>query len=219
MIAGNVQSNEGVTLVGAGNPGGEEIVKAMAFAPFVVAADGGANFCLAAGISPSAVIGDLDSIHDATRTALPEARFLQVAEQDSTDFEKCLTRIDAPFVLATGFADGRSDHSLAALSALARGLGPPTILLAKEDLIFAAPAQLKLNLPAGTRVSLFPLAKVRGRSAGLRWPIDGLTLDPMGRIGTSNEATGPVELTFESAGCLVLIPPEFLAEALTALTG
>lgn len=219
MVAENVHSNEGVTLVGAGNPGGEEIVKAVAIAPFVVAADGGANFCLAAGVRPAVVIGDFDSVTEDTRTALPEARFVEVTEQDSTDFEKCLNLIDAPFVLATGFTDGRVDHSLAALSALVQGLGPPTIIVGKDDLMFAAPAKLSLDLPAGTRVSLFPMQPLAGRSKGLRWTIDGLALDPMGRIGTSNEATGPVDLAFDGPGCIVLIPPAFLAEALTALTG
>ncbi|NNE81790.1 MAG: thiamine diphosphokinase [Silicimonas sp.] len=219
MNQSNVHSKSGITLVGGGDPDPSDIVEAVSFAPFVVAADGGADFCREADIDPAVVIGDLDSVSDTARAALPSVRFLQIPEQDTTDFEKCLSAIEAPFVLATGFTDGRLDHTLAALSVLARRIGPPTIVIGKEEVIFAAPASLSLKLPEGTRVSVFPMASVTGRSSGLRWPIDGLTLDPMGRVGTSNIATGPVAFDFKTPGALVLIPKAFLAEAISALTG
>ena len=76
-----------------------------------------------------------------------------------------------------------------------------------------------VDLPPGQRLSLFPMAPMRGRSKGLRWPIDGLTLDPMGRLGTSNEVIGPVELEFEAPGTIVLIPREHLDRSLAAITG
>lgn len=215
----NVQSQEGVTLVGAGLPRGQDVADAMIHAPFLVAADGGAAFCMSEQLTPRAVIGDFDSLDPALRDAMDGTRMIRVDEQISTDFEKCLTLIDAPFVIATGFTDGRLDHTMAALSVLARGLGPPTLMIGPEDVIFSAPARLALDLPPGTRLSLFPMAPVTGRSAGLEWPIDGLTLDPMGRIGTSNRVTGPVELAFDTPGCLVIIPRPGLAAALRALTG
>ena len=54
---------------------------------------------------------------------------------------------------------------------------------------------------------------VTGRSAGLRWPIEGLHLAPDGRIGTSNEALGPVHLEFDAPGMLVILPRAALAVA------
>ena len=219
MTLGKVQSDTGVTLVGAGRPHAPDIAASMALAPHLVAADGGANSCIAAGVEPCAVIGDLDSITDETRAALPEARIIEYADQDITDFEKCLRLIDAPFVIATGFTEGRLDHTLAVFSVLARCIGPPTIVLGIEDLAFAAPRRLVLDLPEGTRFSLFPMAPVNGCSTGLRWPIDGLTLDPLGRLGTSNLASGRVELEFDSPGCITLIPRLHLSLAISALTG
>ncbi|PWK54065.1 thiamine diphosphokinase [Silicimonas algicola] len=213
-----VQSDQGVTLVGGGRPSRPEIDRALALAPVLIAADGGANFCLDEGLEPVAVIGDFDSVRPGARTALSGARFLWVEEQESTDFEKCLTAIRAPFVLAAGFTDGRLDHTLAAFSVLVRTPGAPTILVGRHDIAFAAPARLTLDVPPGLRLSLFPMAPVTGRSAGLRWPIEGLSLDPMGRIGTSNETTGPVRLSFDGPGCVVLMPPEALPSALSALT-
>ena len=218
MTLGKVKSDTGVTLVGAGHPNAPDIAASMALAPHLVAADGGANSCIAADAEPCAVIGDLDSITNETRAALPKARILEYADQDITDFEKCLRLIDAPFVIATGFTDGRLDHTLAVLSVLARCIGPPTLVLGNEDVAFAAPRQLVLDLPVGTRFSLFPMTPVEGSSTGLRWPIDGLTLDPLGRLGTSNQASGRVELDFDSPGCITLIPKAHLSLAIAALT-
>ena len=215
----NVQSPHGVTLVGGGGLRRADLVDSVARAPTIVAADGGANSCISEGFAPDAVIGDFDSISAETRSALPDARFIEVSDQDTTDFEKCLTRIEAPFVLATGFSPGRLDHALAVLSVMARRIGPPVILLSSEDAVFAAPEQLALDVAEGTRLSLFPLGPVQGTSSGLRWPIDGIVLDPVGMVGTSNTATGPVRITFDRAGCLVLMPREALDPVLAGLLG
>ncbi len=73
-----------------------------------VGVDGGADHLLAAGVTPAAVIGDLDSLSDLARATFAEQTY-HIAEQETTDFEKALTRIDAARVLAVGFyrrADG-----------------------------------------------------------------------------------------------------------------
>ena len=219
MDHGNVQSQGGITLVGGGDPRREDIVESVSLAPTLVAVDGGANFCVSVGFVPRAVIGDFDSLRSDTRAALPDARFIEVDEQTSTDFEKSLTRVEAPFVLAVGFTEGRLDHTLAVFSALVRQVGPPTILIGREDIVFAVPDSMALDIEAGVRLSLFPMAPVQGRSSGLRWPIQGLCLDPMGRIGTSNITTGPVTLTFDRPGCLCLMPRAALLSAIAGITG
>ena len=219
MDNAQVQSRGGVTLIGAGHPRREDLDEALKLAPTLVAADGGAAYALAMGHRPAAVIGDYDSLDPEVLRGFSEAERLHVAEQDTTDFEKCLSRIDAPFVIATGVTAGRIDHALAAYSVLVRRVGPPTLILAEEDVVFAAPARVALDLPRGTRVSLFPMSPVTGRSQGLKWPIDGLDFAPDGQIGTSNEATGPVSLDFDAPGMLVILPRAALRAALAALTG
>lgn len=206
----------GVTLVGGGRVTPADWAEALPLAPVLVAADSGADAALAVGHWPEAVIGDLDSISDAARAALPAGRLHCIAEQDSTDLEKCLTRIDAPFVLAIGFAGPRLDHALAALTVMSRLPGPPVLLLAEEDVAFLAPPRLSLRLVPGTRVSLWPMGPVRARSSGLRWPLEGIGFAPAGRIGTSNEATGQVTLAVEGP-MLVLLPRPILRTALAAL--
>ena len=61
------------------------------------------------------------------------------------------------------------------------------------------------------------LALTLGRSEGLEWPINGLELDPMARIGTSNRATGPLRLEADGPGLLVILPRARLADVVAAL--
>lgn len=206
-----------VALVGAGPVAPEALGDCLARAGAAVAADGGAAALLAAGRVPDLVIGDLDSLRPRDRARLPPDRVHRVAEQDSTDFEKCLLRIEAPLVLATGFLGGRADHALAALSVLARGVGPPCVVLSAQDAVCHLPARLSLDLPLGTRVSLFPMAPVAGLSEGLRWPIEAIAFAPAGRIGTSNEALGPVHLAMGGPGMLLIVPRAALDTLLAGL--
>lgn len=209
-------SDRGVTLIGGGTVTRDDLAQALALASIVAAADSGADRALAAGLVPRAVIGDLDSLSPQGRAAIPPDRLHRIAEQETTDFEKALLRIHAPFVIGVGFSGPRADHLLAALTALVRLRRPPCLLLAGEDVAFAAPPALRLDLPPGTRLSLYPLGAVTGTSRGLRWPLDDLTLDPAGPVGTSNETTGPVDLALHGP-CIVILPREQAAAAIRAI--
>lgn len=191
--------------------------EALTRAPYLIAADGGANKAVEFGHIPEAVIGDLDSLAAAARAAIPADRICHVAEQDTTDFEKCLSRIEAPYILGLGFTGGRLDHVQAVLTVLVRHAGRRCLILGEEDVIFVAPRRLSLAVEPGTRVSLWPAGAVSGRSEGLYWPIDGIAFAPDGRIGTSNRATGPVTLEFDADRMLVMLPRDCLRAAIEAL--
>lgn len=210
-----VQSQTGVTLIAGGPVLARDMQAARALAPMVVAVDGGADRAMAFGVRPAAVIGDLDSISAGARVGLADVLHF-VDEQVSTDFDKALRHITAPFVLALGCLGGRVDHELAALSVLVQHTDKPCFLIGREDVIFAAPPVLDIAMLAGDRFSLFPMAEVTGHSDGLEWPIAGLRLAPNGRVGTSNRATGPVRLQTNGAGLLVIVPRARLRVALSA---
>ncbi|MGL4279049.1 MAG: thiamine diphosphokinase, partial [Albidovulum sp.] len=216
-----VDSDIGVTLVAGGPVGRVALRMALREAPVLVAADGGADRALRHGEAPVAVIGDLDSISPAAQARIGAARIHRMDEQETTDFDKCLRSVRAPFLLALGVAGGRLDHALAALSSLVRHQqagGAPCVIVGNDDLVFAAPRQLDLRLPVGERLSLFPLSPVTGESSGLRWPIGGLKLAPDGRIGTSNAVdAGVVQLRFDQDGMLVVLPRRRLRAVLAAL--
>jgi thiamine pyrophosphokinase len=209
-----------VTLVGGGPVDPRHLAAALALAPVAVAADGGGDLPLPEGFRFRAVIGDMDSLADPKRLRAEGVPLYPVAEQETTDLEKCLYSVEAPLFIGLGFLGGRIDHHLAAMNALVKAADLPVVLLGGEDLCFLCPPELALDLPPGTRVSLFPMGPVRGRSEGLLWPVEGLAFDPTGRIGTSNAATGgPVRLGFDAPRMLVILPAGLLGPVVDRLRG
>jgi thiamine pyrophosphokinase len=217
MNAPIVEISEPVVLVGGGTILPGDLEEARAIGGTVVAADGGANALRAAQVMPQAVIGDMDSLDTATGAWLPADRLHRIAEQDSTDFDKALRHVAAPLVIGLGFLGGRVDHQLAAFHVLARHADRAVILLAEHEVLFHLPPEIDLPLQVDDIVSLFPVTQVRGRSSGLVWPIDGIAFDPVGRIGTSNRATGPVRITMDGPGMLAVVPRACLAQVAAVL--
>jgi thiamine pyrophosphokinase len=211
-----VHSSEPVTLVGGADLRRNDLNMALSFAPGLVAADGGADHLLRAGLQPQAVIGDMDSISDAARRAHAVVMH-PVPEQLTTDFDKALRHIAAPLVIALGVTGGRFDHELAALHVLLRHPDRVCVVLGPDSLMVLCPPVLALNLPLRSVVSLFPMGPVRCASTGLRWPTDGLDFAPGSVIGTSNEAIGPVTLAPDAPLMLLILPADALAETVRAL--
>lgn len=212
-----VESSEGVTLVGGGPVPAALMRLALARAPRIVGADGGADRILALGHEPEAVVGDFDSISPAAQARLA-GRLFPLSEQMTTDFDKALRSIKAPFVLAVGFAGARMDHGLAVLTSLVAHPDRVCLVLGPQDVVFLAPPQMDLTLRPGDRLSLYPMARVTGRSQGLEWPIDGLAFAPDGMIGTSNRVTAPkVVIEMDAPSMLAILPRNRLDAALTAL--
>ena len=210
-----VQSSEGVTLVGGGPVSKVILKQSLGFAPEIVAADAGADRLWRLGKVPQAVIGDLDSISKAGRLRFAD-RLFPIREQATGDFDKALRSINAPFVLGLGFSGARLDHGLAVLNALVRHPDRRCFILSAQDVTFLAPRHIILDLPKGSRLSLFPLGAVRGQSQGLKWPLDGIDFAPDAMIGTSNQVTGPVQLRFDADKMLVILPRTALAACLRA---
>ncbi len=219
MIQSIVSSRNCVTILGPSLAKSEDIDEVLRLAPVLVAADGGAEKALARSVVPDAVIGDLDSLAANAMRDLPPERLHRIDEQDSTDFEKCLSRITAPLCLAVGFLGRRVDHELAVMNTLVRFPHKPCVVVGTDDVMFGGVGDIRIDVPIGSRLSLMPLAPVRVTSQGLRWNVDNVPFDPAGKIGTSNEVTGPVRLTFDRPGMLVIMPRAALAASIQALTG
>lgn len=212
-----VRENEPITLIGGAAVTLTLLARARALAPIVVAADGGADAALAHGAMPQAVIGDFDSISEDARARIPTAAQYPIADQDSTDFDKCLGNIASPLIIGIGFSGDRLDHQLAAYNTLVRHPWRRCILLGREELIFLAPPSIDMNLEADCPISLFPMGAVEGISDGLCYPIGGLNFAPDGRVGTSNTALGPVHLSVTAPKMLVILPQSTFEEAARAL--
>ena len=202
-----VRAPEGATVIGGGEVGGSSFERALARAPVLVAADGGAARALELGRMPMAVIGDMDSLPESALGSIPADSLHRIGEQDSTDFAKCVRSIDAPIIVGVGVLGPRMDHGLAALNVLALNPGRRLVLLTESDLCFLCPPKMKIELPVGSRVSLFPMRQVTGTSIGLRWKLDGLRFSPDGLTGTSNEVSrSQVAVGFDEPGMLMILP-------------
>src|SRR5436305_410375 len=120
----------------------------------IIAADGGAAAALAAGLDVFAVVGDLDSITETERAAIPAERLHEVARPDRTDLEKAIefaleqgcTEIDI-----VGAGGGRADHALANLAVLTTFAGQARMCI--HDELFAVrlvEGESRIAAPVGT---------------------------------------------------------------------
>lgn len=179
---------------------------------FILAADGGANAALAAGIKPHAVIGDLDSLSARTHRLLKNIPILKIDRQDNTDLEKALDWLvkhkfaDVTIVGATG---GRLDFTLGNILLVRPYLKHLHITFQGPNwILYPCLCGGSFSVQKGARLSLIALSYCRGVTlTGCRYP---LTRQNIGRkhIGRtlSNQATASnVSLSFLSGFLLVYI--------------
>ncbi|MEM9044457.1 MAG: thiamine diphosphokinase [Pseudomonadota bacterium] len=220
MENGTLTFDHPVTLVGAGALDEAMLAEAMHHAPCLIAADGAADRLTAMGHVPNAVIGDMDSIAD--RLALERVtRVLSLPEQETTDFEKCLYMVEAPFYLAVGFTGRRLDHTFAVFDAMMRRPDRPVLLIGEEEVLALVPPvrRIEVLLGRGARVSFVGLNEATGTSSeGLAWSIAGLTMSMGRQVGTSNYATEDmVGFSFDRAGVLLMLERRQLRPLIDAL--
>ncbi len=209
-------------------PGERPQATASAERPWVIAADGGAARCLAAGVRPDIVVGDFDSL---PFEALARLRELGVEvrtaspDKDESDMELCLlvaleqavTRVT--ILGALGLV--RPEHSFANLLLLADprfddldmaivGHGSRTWRIGTSD----GPGEARLKGGPGDHVSLLPLdARVEGvRTDGLRFGLHDESL-PLGPSrGLSNELLGDAAQVTTRRGRLLVVHTDRQAE-------
>lgn len=211
-----VSASNLICLVGGASLGRNTISSVLPFVDAFVGVDGGANHLLQAGVTPAAVIGDLDSLSARARATFADVLH-HIPEQATTDFEKALTRVAAPAILALGFTGGRMDHALSVLNVMARYPARAVILVDDDEVCFmAVTGRTRMDLAAGTPLSVMPVAPVRVTVAGLAWSFDDRMMSPDGFTSPSNAASGgPVTLDTDGP-VLVTLPRVHLPVALQA---
>ena len=206
-------------VVTGGAPLDPVAVAAVPVGAFIVAADGGLDHALAAGLSPHALVGDLDSVSDEGLAWAHEhaAVHTHPADKAATDTElavaHALTVGPSRLVLLAAAGD-RLDHTIAALGFLGApaldhldvveaGWGADRMYVATLD----RPASFQVA--AGTTFSVLamhgPAAGVT--IAGARWPLDDVDLAPLVGWGVSNEALATQVDVSVTAGVLTVIIP------------
>lgn len=165
----------------------------------IIAADGGAHHCLAAGLWPDFVIGDMDSITTPVINQLREngtQLVLYPRDKDQTDLELALSlAAEKGFkdALLLGMFGGRLDQSLANLLLLTRNEWQDLRLIISNepDTAYLMRGQDEISLQGnpGDIISLIPLSNLveNVSTQGLRWPLDHADLRFGTTLSISNE--------------------------------
>lgn len=140
---------------------------------YLIAADGGARYCLRLGVRPHLAIGDFDSLEteylaELQAAGVPLRRF--PAEKDETDLELALSaahEAGADEVIILGALGGRWDMTLSNM-----------LLLAHSDF-----QQMYLSLVDGSQ-------EIRLLSPGRTWEIHGQPGDTVSLIPLQGDAEG-----------------------------
>ncbi len=206
-------------IIGAGNVNIGQFLKIYQEGNPLVAADGGANHLKNIDITPGKIIGDLDSLENRKYWD-QKTEVKKIEDQNSTDLEKVLDQTKSPFYLAFGFTGDRFDHTLEVLHVLSKYKNKNIIFFADQDIVFRLPKKWEINLPIGTRLSLYPLHESKIlKSTGLKWPVDDLEMKQGHLIGTSNETTEEsVVLEQEEENLVGITDAEFYDRIILSIT-
>ena len=205
-----LELRDNVTLVGGAGFSKTLLSRSLALTEDLVAADGGANFLPTQAV-PKYIIGDLDSIELPEKWVQKGSKLIKFRDQDSTDFDKCISVIKSKKIIALGFMDQRLDHFLAVCSSLVKHKRL-IFLVGERDIIFHLPNELCIKLPVESRVSLFPFKEIKTFEAvGLKYPVEDIVFSPMGTIGTSNISTSEnIRLSYDGSGMLGIFSSRYL---------
>ena len=192
--------NETVIVVTGAAPLDADAVAHLPGDAIVIAADGGLDHALAAGLTPAVLVGDLDSVSDDGLAWAEQHATIERHDpaKDRTDTELALS-VGAAFhparlVMIAGEGD-RLDHTLAAIGALgARDLTGIPVLEGwwgdEHFHVVHGPGQLDLDVVVGATVSLVAThGPCTGVSiSGAEWPLDHADLPAFAGLGVSNVA-------------------------------
>jgi thiamine pyrophosphokinase len=181
----------------------------------VICADRGARHLQAAGIVPTLIVGDMDSLdsESAKRYETLGCRFIRhPREKDETDTELALGEAFgmAPTeVWIWGAMGFRIDHTLANLSLLVQGAeqGVAVKLIDEWCEVFLVTRQTVLEGEEGQTVSLLPFAgEVTGVTlTGFEYPLTKAVLAVGHPRGTSNRLVAGRGIIELETGCLLAV--------------
>ena len=202
-------------IVAAASP--QQLVDIETRPDVVIAADSGLHAVLAAGWIPDRVIGDLDSVDPAAVEIAAEGGAVvdrHPVGKDETDLELALAAaVDAGAteIQVVVRADGRLDHQLANLFALAKPDWSTAEVRADvgDHRVWVVRGERRLEVGIGQHFALLPIGgPARVTSHGIAFPLADEMLSPFDGRGIANEATeSVVSLTVSEGVVLVISSP------------
>lgn len=206
-------------LVGAApQPGSRELVgRIAADYDVVIGVDGGGAVCFEAGVTPTLLVGDFDSL-DAAH--LVEAQRLGVPirshprDKDRTDLDLAIGEARAlgvTRIAVTAASTGRLDHTLGVAAALVAASDLRPILVEPDlngwILSDAGRTEVRLTGPGAT-VSVVPITQtVRVSASGVRWPLEHADISYTDTVGISNVVLVAEALVSVESGVAWVLSP------------
>lgn len=201
-----------VVILSNGNPPKKQVLlQHVQLADFFICADGGANIAAKYRVKPDFIIGDLDSVTEATLNKFKDVEVRRIREQNSTDLEKALSyAVSKQYddILVLGATGGRIDHEVGNLSALAKFSRKVKIKFVDEyGELLPIIREQEFNLRPGTTLSLIPLSLCEGIvTSGLKWNLKNESLRLGFRESTSNVVvSSPIKIKIRNGDLIVFI--------------
>lgn len=179
----------------------------------IIAADGAANSLLAQDITPSLIIGDLDSVDDEI---LKQHPFIHSADQSTNDYQKVLGYLAEQNLLpaiVVGINGGHLDHILNNIN----------IFMESNCLLYAPPIKgfvlkeqmpMNITLPLHSKISLIGIPQARLSSQGLKWELNNAQLSFPGTNSCFNRVQQTeLHLEVHQGAVLVLIYEQMVHDA------
>lgn len=157
-------------------------------------ADGGANSAMKMGLTPSYIIGDLDSIQKNTlRYFKNKSEIIKLKRQNDTDVEKCLKhaiKLNFDEAVLTGVTGDRLDHTFCNLGIVLKYFNKISIkIVAENSILIAVTGINQLNTFPGETISIYGIDdRTRISSSGLKYQMRNTALPFGQKESTSNIA-------------------------------
>jgi thiamine pyrophosphokinase len=202
-----------VVIFAGGDIPPREVLADLPTPDLVVAADGGHHSAQALDVKVDVLVGDLDSVQGS----LPDHVLIErhPTDKEATDLELAMELVlrDWPErIVVVGGAGGRVDHEIATATMLcsSRWAGIDEIdWMSGRGRAHVVRGRRRLHGDMGQVVSLIPFGgpAEEVRTTGLRWELDGETLEPGTTRGVSNILAAPVAEVSVGRGVVLVVFP------------
>jgi thiamine pyrophosphokinase len=176
---------------------------------FIICCDGSARYLADAGMTPSVIVGDMDSLSEELKERFADRLYVD-SEQESNDLTKsvrwCLNAGYDDLVIL-GATGKREDHSVGNISLLAEYIKIVNVKMVTDTGIFIPFVKsCTVDSAPGQQVSVFSIdPSTRITSYGLLYPLKNRNLNNWWE-GTLNEATGDYfKLDFDGGIMIVFL--------------
>lgn len=179
---------------------------------YIIAADGGANYCVEKNITPDIIIGDGDSITSQTKAYFSDVPQQYSSDQHTTDLAKALhhahTIDESVQITLFGFTSSiRLDHTQAAVQAL---ITDPAIhsIVTPSQTIYVVHSDITIQ-HSGTRQATVSIVPVENTATviitGMKWSGSNICINSSGSGMSNTIINQSATITVSTGSVLVYV--------------